>query len=112
MIPMSWPELNIHPFVPKYQAKGYTTMIEQLRNWLKEITQFDDVSFQPNSGATGEYTGLKTIKTYLESIGQGHRKICLIPTTAHGTNPASAVLVGLKVVPVNVTDGIIDFDDF
>lgn len=79
---------------------------------MKEITKFDDISFQPNSGATGEYTGLKTIKTYLDSIGESHRNICLIPTTAHGTNPASAVLVGLKVVPVNVIEGKIDFNDF
>lgn len=83
-----------------------------MKNWLKDITKFDDISFQSNSGATGEYTGLKCIKTYLESIGQGHRNICLIPTTAHGTNPASAVLVGLKVVPVAVVDGKIDFNDF
>lgn len=83
-----------------------------MRNWLKEITNFDDISFQSNSGATGEYTGLKTIKTYLDSIGQSHRNICLIPTTAHGTNPASAVLVGLKVVPIAVIDGKIDFADF
>lgn len=69
MIPMSWPEMNVHPFVPSSQAKGYHAMIEELRQWLKDITNFDDVSFQSNSGATGEYTGLKTIKTYLEHIG-------------------------------------------
>lgn len=101
MIPLTWPEFNIHPFVPIDQAEGYITMINQLKDDLKNITKMDDVSFNPNSGATGEYAGLLAIRSYLESQGQGHRDICLIPKSAHGTNPASAARAGLKVVVVD-----------
>lgn len=111
MAPLTWPELNLHPFVPRSQAQGYLNVIDQLKQWLKSITQFDEISFQPNSGATGEYAGLLTINKYLKSIGQEHRKICLIPKSAHGTNPASAILAGMRVVPVEVKDGKIDIDD-
>lgn len=112
MIPLSWPELNLHPFVPMNQAKGYLTLIEKLRSYIKSITKFDEVSFQPNSGASGEYSGLLTIAKYLQSTGQGHRNICLIPRSAHGTNPASAVLAGMKVVVVETNNGSVDMDDF
>lgn len=108
MIPMSWPEFNIHPFVPKSQAQGYQIMIEELGNWLKDVTKFDSISFQPNSGATGEYTGLLVIRKYLESIGESKRNLCLIPRSAHGTNPASAHISGLQVVPIDVDGGKID----
>ena len=102
MASLTWPELNIHPFVPKEQPEGYIEIVEKLRVWLKSITKFDEISFQPNSGATGEYAGLVTIKSYLKSIGQSHRNICLIPKSAHGTNPASAQLAGMKVIAIEV----------
>jgi glycine dehydrogenase len=113
MIPITWPELcNIHPFAPHDQVKGYHAMIQDLNEDLSEITGFAAVSAQPNSGATGEYAGLLAITDYLESIGEGHRNICLIPKSAHGTNPASAVMAGMKVVVVDNDDmGNIDFDD-
>ena len=113
MIPVTWPELcNIHPFAPHDQVQGYHEMIQDLNEDLSEITGFAAVSAQPNSGATGEYAGLLAIKDYLESIGEGHRNICLIPKSAHGTNPASAVMAGMKVVVVENDDkGNIDFDD-
>lgn len=101
MIPISWPEFNaIHPFAPRDQAEGYHQMLNELEVDLAQITGFDSVSLQPNSGAQGEYTGLRVIRAYLESTGQGERNICLIPVSAHGTNPASATMAGLKVVPV------------
>lgn len=101
MIPISWPEFNsIHPFAPRDQAQGYHQMLGELEDDLAQITGFDNVSLQPNSGAQGEYTGLRVIRAYLDSIGQGNRNICLIPVSAHGTNPASATMSGLKVVPV------------
>lgn len=100
MVPLTWPELNLHPFVPKDQAQGYMKVIDDLRAWLKSVTKFDEISFQPNSGATGEYAGLLTINKYLQSIGQSNRKLCLIPKSAHGTNPASAILAGMKVIPI------------
>eukprot|EP00526_Cylindrotheca_closterium_P003005 CAMPEP_0113630730 /NCGR_PEP_ID=MMETSP0017_2-20120614/15969_1 /TAXON_ID=2856 /ORGANISM="Cylindrotheca closterium" /LENGTH=1000 /DNA_ID=CAMNT_0000541211 /DNA_START=91 /DNA_END=3093 /DNA_ORIENTATION=- /assembly_acc=CAM_ASM_000147 len=113
MIPVTWPEFcNIHPFAPHDQVKGYHEMIEDLNKDLCEITGFAAVSAQPNSGATGEYAGLLAIKKYLESIGEGHRNICLIPKSAHGTNPASAVMAGMKVVVVDNDDaGNIDISD-
>lgn len=113
MIPVTWPEFcDIHPFAPHDQVVGYHEMIEDLNTDLAEITGFAAVSSQPNSGATGEYAGLLAIKEYLEANGQGHRKICLIPKSAHGTNPASAVMAGMKVVVVeNDAKGNIDFDD-
>jgi glycine dehydrogenase len=101
MIPVSWPHFNaIHPFAPMDQCSGYYTMIEQLEKMLCGATGYDAISLQPNAGSQGEYAGLLIIKSYLESIGQGHRNICLIPSSAHGTNPASAQMVGLEVVVV------------
>ena len=113
MIPLSNPLFNsIHPFVPKDQSLGYRRVIEELSEYLKEITGFSGVSFQPNSGAQGEYAGLLVIKKYLESIGQNQRNIVLIPSSAHGTNPASAVIAGLKVVVVKCKEnGDIDIED-
>lgn len=113
MIPVTWPEFcNIHPFVPHDQVTGYHEMIRDLNTDLSVITGFDAVSAQPNSGATGEYAGLLAITNYLESIGQSHRNVCLIPKSAHGTNPASAVMAGMKVVVIeNDNEGNIDFDD-
>jgi glycine dehydrogenase len=101
LIPLSWPEFNsIHPFAPKDQTEGYLEMIEGLSNDLCEITGFAGMSLQPNSGATGEYTGLMVIKAYHIDNGDTQRNICLIPSSAHGTNPASAVMAGMKVVVV------------
>ncbi len=113
MFPLSWPEFaSIHPFVPKDQAEGYLEMINNLGDDLCKITGFAAMSFQPNSGASGEYTGLMVIRAYHESIGEGHRNICLIPSSAHGTNPASAVMAGLKVMIVKCDDkGNIDVDE-
>jgi len=102
MFSLSWPEFGaIHPFVPKDQAAGYLELINNLDKDLCEITGFDAISFQPNSGASGEYTGLMVIREFLKSKGEGHRNICLIPASAHGTNPASSVMAGMKVVVVN-----------
>ncbi|MCP5087698.1 MAG: glycine dehydrogenase, partial [Rhodobacteraceae bacterium] len=114
MIPVSWPEFaNLHPFVPADQAKGYQRMIDGLNNKLCMITGYDAISQQPNSGAQGEYAGLLTIRGFHGANGQGHRNICLIPTSAHGTNPASAQMVGWKVVPVKADEkGNIDLDHF
>ncbi|MBS1572937.1 MAG: aminomethyl-transferring glycine dehydrogenase [Bacteroidetes bacterium] len=113
MLPLSWAEWgNVHPFVPIDQAKGYQTMIGELEKDLAEITGFAGTSLQPNSGAQGEYAGLMVIREYQKSKGEGHRNIVLIPQSAHGTNPASAVLAGLKVVVVkNLENGEIDFED-
>mmetsp|Transcript_4194 Transcript_4194/g.8418 ORF Transcript_4194/g.8418 Transcript_4194/m.8418 type:complete len:976 (+) Transcript_4194:21-2948(+) len=113
MIPVTFPEFaNLHPYVPSRQAKGYETMINSLRTKLIAITGMDEISFQPNSGAAGEYAGLITIMKYHEVIGQAHRKTCLIPVSAHGTNPASAALAGMKVVVVQCDkDGNISLDD-
>lgn len=93
---------NLHPFVPAEQSLGYRQLFEELGKDLCEITGYDKISFQPNSGAQGEYAGLRTIMSYLDGIGQGHRNVCLIPTSAHGTNPASAQMAGMRVRPVNV----------
>lgn len=113
MIPVTWPEFcNIHPFAPHDQVTGYHEMIEDLNKDLAEITGFAAVSAQPNSGATGEYAGLLAILNYQKSIGQGHRNVCLIPMSAHGTNPASAAMAGMKVVVVeNDENGDINFAD-
>jgi glycine dehydrogenase len=101
MIPVSWPEFaNMHPFAPVDQAQGYKKMIDELADWLVELTGYDKMSMQPNSGAQGEYAGLIAIHKYHASRGDSHRNICLIPASAHGTNPASANMVGMKVVVV------------
>lgn len=113
MIPVTWPEVGqLHPFVPKYQAEGYAEMIEQLESWLQEITGFAGVSLQPNSGAQGEYAGLLVIRAYHKSRNDAHRNIALIPSSAHGTNPASAVMAGMQVVIVACdANGNIDVAD-
>lgn len=113
MIPVTWNEFaNIHPFAPDDQATGYHQMIKELENWLITITGYDAISMQPNSGAQGEYAGLLAIRRYHESLGQSHRDVCLIPSSAHGTNPASASMMGLKVVVVATDDsGNIDMAD-
>ncbi len=110
---LSWPEFaNIHPFVPADQAQGYHELIETLSRDLCEITGFKGMSFQPNSGASGEYAGLLVILAYLKSIGQSQRDLCLIPSSAHGTNPASAVMAGMKVLVVKCDEkGNIDIND-
>ncbi len=113
MLPLSWIEFNgIHPFVPKNQAMGYHLMMEELRRDLAEITGMADVSLMPNSGASGEYTGLMVIRAYHKSRGEQHRNVVLIPSSAHGTNPASAVMAGMEVVVVSCDErGNIDMDD-
>ncbi len=113
MIPVTWPEIgNMHPFAPAAQTEGYTEMISNLESWLKEITGFTGVSLQPNSGAQGEYAGLMVIRAYHLSRGDQHRHIALIPASAHGTNPASAVMAGMEVVVVKSDeDGKIDVAD-
>jgi glycine dehydrogenase len=113
MAPVSWPEFaNLHPFVPPAQAQGYAIMLGQLAGWLAEITGFSAVSFQPNSGAQGEYAGLLAIRNYLIARGEGHRDVCLIPASAHGTNPASAQMMGLTIVVVACdAQGNIDMAD-
>ncbi|MCG9713347.1 aminomethyl-transferring glycine dehydrogenase [Shewanella insulae] len=113
MMPVSWPEFgNMHPFCPQDQAEGYAELIEELSNWLVDITGYDAMCMQPNSGASGEYAGLLAIKKYHESRGEGHRNVCLIPQSAHGTNPASAQLAGMKIV-VTACDkqGNVDMED-
>jgi len=113
MVPVTWPEFgNIHPFAPIDQTKGYQEMFTDLVAWLAEITGFDDVSLQPNSGAQGEYAGLMVIRAYHQSRGDHHRNVAIIPTSAHGTNPASAVMAGMKVVLVKCDEkGNIDLAD-
>jgi glycine dehydrogenase len=113
MIPVTWPEFGqIHPFVPVDQAEGYQLLFQQLQQWLSDVTGFADISLQPNAGSQGEYAGLLVIRAYHLSRGEAHRNICLIPTSAHGTNPASAVMVGMQVVAVNCDqDGNIDIAD-
>ncbi|KAM9975861.1 hypothetical protein ACTFIW_013253 [Dictyostelium discoideum] len=113
MYPVSWPEFNsIHPFVPANQSLGYKEMFESISNMLCEVTGFDGCSLQPNAGSQGEYAGLMVIRSYLTSIGQSQRNVCLIPVSAHGTNPASAAMVGMKVVVVDCdTNGNIDVAD-
>ena len=100
MVPISWPELaNMHPFANPSQTQGYTEMFDALAQQLCEITGFDSVSLQPNAGAAGEYAGLMAIRGYHASRGEPHRNVCIVPTSAHGTNPASAVMCGMKVSP-------------
>lgn len=102
MIPVTWPEFGqIHPFAPEDQVQGYQQLFRELNDWLCEITGFDAISLQPNSGAQGEYAGLMTIRAYHRSRGEGHRNVALIPSSAHGTNPASAVMAGMDVVVVD-----------
>jgi len=101
MFPVSWPEFaKIHPFAPLAQARGYQILFQLLEDWLAEITGFAGISLQPNAGSQGEYAGLLVIRAYHEARGEAHRNVCLIPTSAHGTNPASAVMAGMKVVAV------------
>ena len=113
MFPVSWPEFaKIHPFAPIGQARGYQILFQNLEDWLEECTGFAGISLQPNAGSQGEYTGLLVIRAYHESRKEPHRKVCLIPTSAHGTNPASAVMAGMKVVAVACdTNGNIDVAD-
>jgi len=113
MEPIAWPEFaDMHPFVPLSQAKGYLEMINLLEDWLATLTGYDAVSVQPNSGAQGEFAGLLAIRGYHEANGEAHRDVCLIPSSAHGTNPASATMAGMKVVVVKSdSDGSIDLDD-
>lgn len=113
MLPITWDEFaNVHPFAPSEDTKGYIQMIESLQAQLKAITGFDEISMQPNSGASGEYAGLLAIRRYHESMGQDERNVCLIPRSAHGTNPATAQMMGMKVVVVATDDnGNVDIDD-
>ncbi len=113
MFPVSWPEFGrLHPFAPADQTRGYQKLFADLETWLAECTGFAAVSLQPNAGSQGEYAGLLVIRAYHESRGEGHRHICLIPTSAHGTNPASAAMCGFKVVPVACdASGNIDLGD-
>ena len=113
LLPVSWPNVaQLHPFVPPEDAKGYALLMQQLQSWLAELTGFAGVSLQPNSGSQGEFAGLLVIRAWHASRGESHRNRCLIPTSAHGTNPASAVMAGLQVVPVACDDdGNIDVDD-
>jgi glycine dehydrogenase len=113
MAPITWPEFtDMHPYAPLDQAEGYLELIDELEHWLASITGYDAVSVQPNSGAQGEFAGLLAIRGYHESRGEEHRDICLIPQSAHGTNPASAVMAGMKVVVVKCDDeGNIDVAD-
>ena len=113
MIPVTWEEFGkIHPFAPASQTQGYQILFKQLEAWLAEITGFAGISLQPNAGSQGEYTGLLVIRQYHESRCEAHRNVCLIPTSAHGTNPASAVMCGMKVVAVACdSQGNIDVDD-
>ncbi len=114
MMPVSWDEFSLlHPYIPRDQAAGYTQMIEDLSAKLCDVTGYDAISMQPNSGAQGEYAGLLTIAAYHRANGEGHRDVCLIPMSAHGTNPASAQMVGWTVVPVTSDEnGDIDLEDF
>ncbi|OHY52944.1 glycine dehydrogenase (aminomethyl-transferring) [Shewanella algae] len=113
MLPISWPEFaNLHPFCPLDQAKGYEKLLNELSDYLVEITGYDAMCLQPNSGASGEYAGLLAIKKYHESRGEGHRNVCLIPQSAHGTNPASAQMAGMKIVVVACDKrGNVDMED-
>ncbi|MEL6470385.1 MAG: aminomethyl-transferring glycine dehydrogenase [Cyanobacteria bacterium J06623_4] len=113
MVPITWPTFGqIHPFAPETQTKGYQRLFDQLETWLAEITGFAGISLQPNAGSQGEYTGLLVIRQYHAARGEAHRNICLIPQSAHGTNPASAVMAGMKVVAIKCdSDGNIDVED-
>ena len=116
MIPVTWPELGrIHPFAPANQITGYLQLVDELEKQLVECTGYDKFSMQPNAGSQGEYAGLLAIRRYHESRGDAQRDICLIPSSAHGTNPASAVMAGMKVVPVtcgqSADNGDVDLDE-
>ena len=113
MIPVTWPEFGrMHPFAPADQWKGYAELFRTLEAWLCDVTGFAGVSLQPNSGSQGEYAGLMVIRAWHESRGEGHRDVCLIPESAHGTNPASAVVAGMRVVPVDCDEkGNVDLAD-
>ena len=113
MLPLSWAEVcNIHPYAPADQAEGFKEMLDEVCNWLAKITGFAAISLQPNSGAAGEYAGMTVIRNYHLSRGEGHRNICLIPSSAHGTNPASSAKAGNKIVVVKATEhGEVDIDD-
>ncbi len=113
MIPLTWPEFaNLHPFAPREQAEGYHALFARLEQWLCDITGYDAISLQPNSGAQGEYAGLLAIRGYHAARGEPHRKVCLIPSSAHGTNPASASMAGMEVVVVACdARGDVDVDD-
>ena len=113
MIPITWPEFNsIHPFAPISQSRGYTKLIESLSNWLTSVTGYDAVSLQPNAGSQGEFAGLLAIRNYLDSKGEQARNICLIPSSAHGTNEASAVMAGMKVIVIACDeDGNVSIED-
>jgi glycine dehydrogenase len=113
MIPVTWPEIGaLHPFAPAEQARGYQQLVRELEGMLTEITGYDAVSLQPNAGSQGEYAGLLAIQAWHRSRGEGHRDVCLIPASAHGTNAASAAMVGLRVVVVRCDDaGNVDTDD-
>src|SRR6266849_512298 len=113
MVPVTWPQFGkLHPFAPRSQAQGYTQIFDELSAMLREITGFDAVSLQPNAGAQGEYAGLLVIRRYHEARGESHRNVCLIPQSAHGTNPASAAMAGLKIVVVKTDEnGNIDLAD-
>ncbi|MCS4533286.1 aminomethyl-transferring glycine dehydrogenase [Neisseria montereyensis] len=113
MLPITWPEFShIHPFAPRDQVGGYMQMLDDLQTQLKAITGFDAISMQPNSGAQGEYTGLLSIRRYHEANGQSERNVCLIPRSAHGTNPATATMMGMKVVTVDTDEhGNVDIED-
>lgn len=113
MIPVTWPEFNsIHPFAPINQSKGYSQLIDSLSKWLISVTGYDAVSLQPNAGSQGEFAGLLAIRNYLDSKGEQHRNICLIPSSAHGTNAASAVMAGMKVIVIACDEnGNVSVDD-
>lgn len=113
MIPISWPEFaNIHPFAPSDQTMGYQELIAELETMLANCTGYDAVSLQPNAGSQGEFSGLLAIRAYQANCGEGHRKICLIPASAHGTNPASAMMAGMEIVVVNCdSQGNVDLED-
>ena len=112
LMPVTWDEMNLHPMVPMDQSKGYTRIIDDLKKWLCDITGFDTVSLQPNAGSQGEYAGLLAILDYHKHNGNPKRNVCLIPKSAHGTNPASAVMAGMKVVTVDCDDeGNVDIHD-
>ncbi len=113
MVPVTWAEFSkMHPFAPADQVGGYMQVFDELNNWLSEITGFAAMSLQPNAGAQGEYAGLMVIRAYHHDRGEGHRNIALIPSSAHGTNPASAAMAGMKIVVVKCDDnGNIDVAD-
>src|SRR5690606_23432162 len=112
-IPVTWPAFaKLHPYAPIEQAQGYQQLTRQLEQMLVACTGYDAVSLQPNAGSQGEYAGLLAIRRYHESRGEGHRDVCLIPSSAHGTNPASAALLGMRIVVVTCDDkGNVDLDD-